>query len=78
MYLWINFEIYSIVQNIVPISESALRKYIFYLINSSFISYDGRKKLYVIESGGLNMLEVIYDQIEKRTVEYTDLMIKIE
>ena len=71
-------EIHSIVQKIIPISESALRKYIFYLINNSFISYNGGKKLFVIESGGLQLLEFIYAQIEKRTVDYTDLMIKIQ
>lgn len=71
-------EIYSIVQKIIPISGSALRKYIFYLINNSFISYDGAKKLFVIEQGGLDLLEVILVQIEKRTIKYTDLMIKIE
>ncbi len=71
-------EIYLSVQRVIPTSELVLREYIFYLLNSSFISYNGIEKIYSIEPAGLELLEVIYVQAERRIVEYSDLTLKIE
>jgi hypothetical protein len=71
-------EVYLSVQRVIPSSELVLREYMFYLLNSSFISYNGIKKKYIIEPSGLDLLEVIYVQAERRVVEYSDLTLKIE
>ncbi len=71
-------EIYLSVQRVISIPELVLREYIFYLVNSSFISYNGIEKIYFIEPAGLELLEIIYVQAERRIVEYADLTIKIE
>ena len=71
-------EIYLSVQRVIPTSELVLREYIFYLLNSSFISYNGIEKIYFIEPAGLELLEIIYFQAERRIVEYSDLTLKIE
>ena len=71
-------EIYLSVQRVIPTSELVLREYIFYLVNSSFISYNGIEKIYFIEPAGLELLEIIYVQAERRIVEYADLTLKIE
>ena len=62
----------------IPTSELILREYIFYLLNSSFISYNGIEKMYFIEPAGLELLEIICFQAERRIVEYGDLTLKIE
>lgn len=71
-------EIYLSLQRVIPTSELVLRKYIFYLANNSFISYNGIRKIYLIERDGLDLLEIIYIQTERRIVDYADLTIKIE
>ncbi|MDF0682443.1 MAG: hypothetical protein P0116_15915 [Candidatus Nitrosocosmicus sp.] len=71
-------EIDRCVQRVIPSSELVQREYIFYLSNSSFISYNGIEKKYFIEPSGLELLEVIYVQAERRIVEYNDLTLKIE
>ena len=53
-------EIYLSLQWVIPTSELILREYIFYLLNSSFISYNGIEKMYFIEPAGL---ETIRDYI---------------
>ena len=42
-------EIDSRVQTVIPTSELGVRKYIFYLVNNSFILYDGIKEIYFID-----------------------------
>ena len=36
-------------QTVIPTSELGVRKYIFYLVNNSFILYDGIKEIYFID-----------------------------
>ena len=71
-------EIYLSLQRVIPTSELILREYIFYLLNSSFISYNGIEKKYFIDPTGLELIEIIYFQAERRIVEYSDLTLKIE
>lgn len=71
-------EIYLSLQRMIPTSELILKKYIYYLVNNSFISYDGIRKIYLIEASGLDLLEIMYVQAERRIIDYVDLTIKIE
>jgi hypothetical protein len=48
-------EIDRCVQRVIPSSDLVLREYIFYLLNSSFISYNGIEKKYFIEPSGLEL-----------------------
>lgn len=71
-------EIYLSLQRVIPTSDLILREYIFYLLNSSFISYNGIEKKYFIDPTGLELIEIICVQAERRIVEYSDLTLKIE
>jgi hypothetical protein len=71
-------EIDRCLQRVVLTSELVLREHIYYLLNSSFISYNGIEKKYFIEPAGLELLEIIYVQVERKIVEYSDLTLKIE
>ena len=64
------------VQRVTPTSKSTLRKYIFDLINNAFISYNGGKKKYIINSSGLRLLDKIYSY-QSNGSGYTDLLIRI-
>lgn len=66
------------VQRVIPTCELVLREYIFYLVSNSFISYNGIRKIYLIEPAGLDLLEIIYEQAKRRIIDYVDLTIKIE
>ena len=71
------FKINQYVQRVVPTSNSSLRKYIFHLIDNAFISYNGDKKTYAINSSGLKLLDIIYSLQNNGPLGYTDLVIKI-
>lgn len=71
-------EIHLKMQKVISSSESVLREYIFYLLNNSFISYNGIRKEYLIEVAGLDLLEIIYIQAARRIIDYADLTIKKE
>jgi len=70
-------EIQTTLQRVIPTSNLGLREYIYYLIDNSFISYDGLKKAYFIEPGGLDLLGLIYIPVTRRIVDYVDLTVKV-
>lgn len=53
-------EIHLTCKRVVPMPDLVLREYIYYLIDNSFISYNGSKKTYCIEPSGLDLLSHIY------------------
>ena len=71
-------EIKLTLQRVLSTSEINLREYIFYLIDNSFISYQGSKKTYSTEVDGLDLLENIYTQAENGIIEYQDLTVKVK
>ena len=71
-------DIYLSVQRVIPTSEWVLREYMFYLLNGSFISYNRIEKTSFLEVTGLELLEIIYFQTERRIVEYSDFTLKIK
>jgi len=66
------------VQRTIPTAELIVRNYLFHLINGLLISYKGAMKLYFVTSRGLDALELIYYQRERRSTSYTDLVLKLE
>ncbi len=72
------YEIRLCVQKTIPTSERVIRNYLFHLINSFLVSYKGIMKLYFITPRGLDLLEIIYFQRERKIAGYTDLTIKID
>jgi hypothetical protein len=70
--------IFNFVNKSEFIPEAVLRKYLFHLINGSFVKYDGRKKVFVLCNCGAELLHVIYSQIQDNPIFYQDLTIKVE
>lgn len=60
------------------ITKRVLKEYLFHLINSSFITYNGKKKVYLICNCRFDLLRLIYVQRERKIVDYLDHSIKVE
>ncbi|MDR4489484.1 MAG: hypothetical protein R2685_01085 [Candidatus Nitrosocosmicus sp.] len=73
-------DIHAYVQRVLPnTTESQTKEYLFYLINGSFIDYNGKNKLYSTSQDGLNFLGMIYSQKNVLEVEdYSTLTVKVE
>lgn len=59
-------------------TETILKEYLFYLVDGLFITYDGKKRVYLICKYGLELLNLIYIQKERKIEDYFGLSIKIE
>jgi hypothetical protein len=66
------------VQTIIPMPFLTLKKYLFYLVEHCFISYNGEKKIYLIEDSGWDLLSAINAQIKLPNTDINKLMIMIE
>lgn len=71
-------EICLSVQKSTPVTELAVKNYLYHLINSILVSYKGIMKMFFITPRGLDMLEIIYYQRRKGIMNYSALTIKIE
>lgn len=59
-------------------TEMVLKEYLFHLVDSMFITYNGKKKVYLICDCGIDLLRLIYIQKERKIVDYLDLYLKVE
>ena len=59
-------------------TERVLKEYLFHLVDGLFITYNGKKKVYLICNCGLDLLKLIYIQVQRKIVDYSDLSIKVE
>lgn len=59
-------------------TEKVLKEYLFHLVDGLFITYNGEKKVYLICNCGLDLLRLIYIQVQRKIVDYSDLSIKVE
>ena len=66
------------VQKVSLIHEKDLRKYLYYLINDSFVEYNGKRKVFILVRYGADLLLVIYSQIQLNQLHIQDLKIKVE
>lgn len=66
------------VQKSEYIPETVLKKYLFHLINGSFVKYDGSRKVFILCHCGAELLHLIYCQIQNNSMHYQDLTIKVE
>jgi hypothetical protein len=64
-------------QAVMPTSELILREHLQYLVDNSFISYHRIRKIYMVESRGLDLLYLIYRKQNLTGQDYADLVIKI-
>ena len=48
--------IYLNIQRILPISDGLIKKYLFYLIEYGFVSYNGNNQTFFSSDSGLNLL----------------------
>ncbi len=60
------------------VTEKRLKEYLLHLINGLFITYHGKKRIYLICDNGIDLLGLIYIQNERNIVDYLDLSIKVE
>jgi hypothetical protein len=60
------------------VTEESLKEYLFHLVNGLFITYNGKKRIYLICDYGIDLLRLIYIQKERNIVDYMGLSIKVE
>ena len=65
------------IQNIEGSNEYILRKYLFYLIDANFVKYNGKRKIFTLSQYGVDLLQLIYVQIQRNIVKYEQLTIKV-
>lgn len=66
-------------QRTLPLlSHKTLKKYLFYLINYELVSYNGQRKSYLTEDGGLDLLQMINKEKKMAMVDSEDIVITIE
>ena len=58
--------------------EKSLKEYLLHLVNGLFITYNGKKRIYLICDNGIDLLRLICIQKERNIVDYLDLSIKVE
>lgn len=59
-------------------TETVLKEYLFHLVEGHFITYSGKNRVYLIGKFGLELLNLIYIQKERKIVGYFDLSLKVE
>ena len=69
--------LYSI-QKVTLIDEKDLRKYLYHLINGSFVKYNGNRRVFLLGRCGADLLLTIYSQIQLNQLRFQDLKIKVE
>ncbi len=71
--------IYAIQKILSPsLSYNILKEYLFHLVNYELISYNGQKQIFIIESGGLDLLDWINEQKADMDIDNKDMTITIE
>jgi hypothetical protein len=63
---------------ILPVPYKILKKYFFYLVCYGLVSYNGKRQIYVIEDGGLDLLYKIHKEKQNTYTHYEDFTITIE
>ena len=72
------YELKTKMQRVIPLPNTILKKYLFYLIDYNLISYNGHEGVYFIEYGGFDLLFVI-ERERKTTLEnIEDIVITLE
>ncbi len=71
-------ELLSEIQITLPLSHKTLKKYLFYLINYELVSYDGQRRLYLTEDGGLDLLQTIKKEKKVTMMDSEDILITLE
>ncbi|MDF0682049.1 MAG: hypothetical protein P0116_13910 [Candidatus Nitrosocosmicus sp.] len=66
------------IPRVISTSKAVLRKYMNYMVNNSFISYNRIRKVYLIEANGWDLLYSIYSLRESSVSDYVDLIIKVD
>jgi hypothetical protein len=59
-------------------TEMVLKEYLFHLVDKMFITYNGKKKVYLVCDQGIDLLRLIYIQKQRKIADYLDLYLKIE
>lgn len=71
-------DVYTYVQNVCPnTTESETKEHLFYLINGSFVEYNGTNKTYLASQDGILLLDMIYTQNKLKVTDYSNLKTKV-
>jgi len=71
------YEIASSLGESLLISSNMIKRYLFFLINYDLVSYNGQKRVFTIEIGGIKILSLI-DNEKKEKTRIEDIVITIE
>jgi hypothetical protein len=66
------------VQKIMLISFRDLKRYLFYLVEYGLVSYNGQKRVFTIEDGGFNLLDMINEEKTQHRTDINDITITLE
>jgi hypothetical protein len=62
----------------MPISFRDLKMYLFYMIEYGLVSYDGQKRVFTIEDGGIDLFDMINEEKTKHRTDIDDITIILE
>ncbi|MDQ4073952.1 MAG: hypothetical protein M3162_06565 [Thermoproteota archaeon] len=66
------------IQSTLPLSKKTLKRYLFYLINYELVSYNGQRKAYLTEEGGVDLLQIIIKEKKTKKIASEDIVITLE
>ncbi len=67
-----------IIQKTLSISFNNLKSYLFCLIDYEIISYNGQKRLFMVEDDGFSLLEMIEKEKIQKGISIEDILITFE
>ena len=72
------YELSFEIQRILPLPYNTLKKYLFYLVSYELVSYDGQRKIFLTEDGGLDLLHKICQEKQNTLINNQDITITID
>jgi predicted transcriptional regulator len=65
------------IQGKIRISDKVFKKYLIYLVDYELITYNGQRRVYLIEDGGLELLDKINKEKNDGMIDSEDIIIII-
>ena len=72
------YDIENSLRGSLLISSNKLKSYLFYLIDYDLVSYNGQKRIFSIELGGIQILSMIDKEKRDAKINIRDIVITIE
>lgn len=71
-------DIHAYLQRAILTTETVSKEYLYHLINGSFVIYNGKRKRYLIDDNGKDLLNIIYVQRRSIAGDYRDFTIEVK